>query len=140
VYVVPEHLGDVVAIPVGKQPSHLHVSDSSTGAAAATALSALAPSQMAPDASGGFYALADNAADTEQFVVHVRGSTATVLAKLTTASHGCRTGKQYPALANSCTTQSYLARSGSRVLLLADRSAQPEDDPQPALALKAAAS
>ena len=135
VYVVPENLGDILAIPIGTKPYHVHVSGKVPGTD--TAITSLLPADLTPASAGGFYTLAENKANTEFSVVHVQGAKATVLAKLQ-IKRTCLPGKQYPALANTCGAQAYIVQSGDRVLLLGNLTIHNSTPAEPALALKAA--
>lgn len=134
VYAVPENLGDIVVIPVGQAPHHVHASGTIPGTD--TPIASVSPSEMTPASTGGFYGMAANDAITETTVVHVQGTKATVLAKAQ-IKHTCPAGKQYPALANTCETQAYIVQSGNRVLLLGNLTIHNSTPAEPALALNA---
>ncbi|MEV6009574.1 hypothetical protein AB0M29_22520 [Streptomyces sp. NPDC051976] len=132
VYVVPANLGDVVVVPVGRQPYHAH--ESGTVPGTGTPIASMAPTALTPASTGGFYALGADKAITETIVLHVRGDEASVLAKTPLSGRTCAPGKQYPALANSCGARAYIVQSGGRVLLLGNVGTH--DGPaDPALAL-----
>ena len=134
IYTVPENLGDIIAIPVGKQPYHLN--ESGTVPNSTTPIASLAPGEMTPASTGGFYALADDKAITETFVLYVQGTKTTVLAK-TSLNQTCVPGKQYPALTNTCEAQAYLVQSGDLLLFLGNLTTHNDSPAEPALALKA---
>ncbi|BBB02006.1 hypothetical protein RVR_9686 [Actinacidiphila reveromycinica] len=133
VYSATGDLSDIVAIPVGKAPRHLHVSGTLPGAH--TAIASLQLSHLAPAGGGGFYALAQNVSHSSAAVVYVHGDHATVLAETPNDGHSCTPGKQYPALTSTCGTQAYIAQSGKHVLLIGNLVHHSPADP--ALALDA---
>ncbi|WP_435172131.1 hypothetical protein [Actinacidiphila sp. bgisy145] len=136
VYSATGDLSDIVAIPVGKAPEHLHLSGTLPGTH--TAIASLRLSHLAPATGGGFYALAQDTAGSSAAVVYVHNGRATVLAKTPNDGHACTPGHQYPALTSTCGTQAYIAQSGKRVLLLGNLVHRSSADP--ALALAAAGS
>jgi hypothetical protein len=135
VYVVPgANLSDIVAIPVGKAPEHLHVSGTVSGTG--TAIASLVLSQLAPAGAGGFYALTQDSSYSSSAVVYIRGDHATEMAENPNDGHDCTAGKQYPALSNTCGSRAYIGQTGKRLLLFGSLvSRKPAD---PALALNAA--
>lgn len=137
VYAVPGNLDDVVVIPVGKAPYHVHPSGTVPGSN--TPIASLGITELTPASLGGFYALTENPANTEWSVVYVKGSRATPLADFH-IHHNCPPGKQYPAFHNTCEPQMKIAQSGTRVLLVGNLSTMTLKHPQPALALRAVTS
>lgn len=129
-------IGDLQVIPPGKPAYPLHVSGLAPGTQAP--VSALTLRTIAPAGSDGFYAVADNAAGTTSYLVHVRDTKAEVLAQ-TRLSHdefakGCAIGKQYDALDNPCTMPWFALPFGNRILLLGQAS---QSTPTPTLVLSA---
>jgi len=134
IYAAPENLGDIIVIPVGKQPYHLH--ESGTVPGTTTPIASLKPYDMTPASTGGFYTQTHDDDFTKAIIMHVQGTKTTVLAK-TSSNQTCVPGKQYPALTNTCETQAYLVQSGDLLLFLGNLTTHNDDPAEPALALKA---
>lgn len=130
-------IGDLQVIPAETNPHPLHITGRAPGSP--TPISALTLRTIAPAGSDGFYAVADNTEGTASYLVHVEGAKAAVLVR-TPLSHeefakGCATGKQYPALDNSCAMPWFALPLGSRILLTGQSS---QSTPTPSLVLSAA--
>jgi hypothetical protein len=135
VYIVTgADLSDIVVIPVGKAPEHVHISGTVPGTG--TPIASLSVVQLAPAGAGGFYTLNQDPPHSSTPVVYVRDGHASVPAVTPEDGHACTAGKQYPALSNTCGSRAYIAQTGKRLLLFGSLvSRKPAD---PALALNAA--
>ncbi|WP_433889383.1 hypothetical protein [Streptomyces sp. CA-111067] len=128
-------IADLLVIPPGQPPHALRVIGHLPGGSAP--VSGLNVYALAAAGDDGFYATAGTHDGTADYLIHVHGAAADVLAAFGAPDKAatCAAGHRYPALGNPCVMPYFALPLGDRVLLVG----QTDDAATPALALRAPA-